>query len=100
MILADTKFEFGVDPLTGEVVLRRRDPHPGLVSFLASGSMGGRRNDPRVLISSTCATGWCPRNPVGIRSASLPSLPEEVVQATRDRYIAAFQLITGEEPQL
>ncbi|WP_240623142.1 phosphoribosylaminoimidazolesuccinocarboxamide synthase [Schaalia canis] len=104
VILADTKFEFGLDPHTGEVVLADEILTPDSSRFWPADQWVEGQVTPsfdkqyvRDWLTSP-ASGWD-------RSAedaadSAPSLPDEVVAATRERYIEAFRRLTGEEPQL
>lgn len=99
VILADTKFEFGVDPLTGEVVLADEILTPDSSRFWPADQWVEGEMTPS--FDKQYLRNWLVSEESGWDKVSEPpSLPEEVVQATRDRYIAAFQLITGEEPQL
>jgi phosphoribosylaminoimidazole-succinocarboxamide synthase len=93
IILADTKFEFGRHPgaevVLGDEVLTpdssrywpadRYEPGHAQPSF-----------DKQFVRDWADATGWD-------HSPPAPELPEEVVAQTRDRYLEAYERITGEE---
>ncbi len=94
VILADTKFEFGKDPHTGELVLADE--------VLTSDS--SRYWDPEVYAANEGAAriesfdkqivrNWLLEN--WDRSAPPPQLPQEIVDRTLARYRELFQRITG-----
>lgn len=99
LILADTKFEFGIDSATGEVVLADEILTPDSSRFWPAEEWVEGQVSPSFdkqylrdwLVSE--ASGWD-------KASQPPALPEDIVQATRDRYIRAFHLLTGKEPQL
>ncbi|HEY1486102.1 MAG TPA: phosphoribosylaminoimidazolesuccinocarboxamide synthase [Micromonosporaceae bacterium] len=91
ILLADTKVEFGTDA-AGRVILADEvltpdssrfwpaeswRPGPAQVSF-----------DKQPLRDWLAGTGWN-------KTAPGPALPDEIVTATRDRYIGAYERITG-----
>lgn len=96
LLLADTKFEFGVVD-SGEVILidevltpdssrywdaARWQPGEEPVSF-----------DKQYVRNWLDSTGWDHQSPP-------PELPEDVVEGTRERYLEAFRRLTGCEPEL
>jgi phosphoribosylaminoimidazole-succinocarboxamide synthase len=92
MILADTKFEFGLDE-SGEIVLGDEVLTPDSSRFWAvDGYDEGKVQpsfDKRNWLTSP-ESGW------DRYSGELPpELPEHVVQATRSRYIEAYETISG-----
>lgn len=99
LILADTKFEFGVDPRTGEVVLADEILTPDSSRYWPADQWVEGQGTPSFdkqylrdwLVSPE--TGWDKASPP-------PALPDSVVAATRERYITAFRTITGTEPNL
>jgi phosphoribosylaminoimidazole-succinocarboxamide synthase len=95
MILADTKFEFGVDD-SGEVVLGDEVLTPDSSRFWAADIYEPGKVQPafdKQLVRdwlTSPASGW------DRKSGDLPpELPEEVVELTRARYIEAYERITG-----
>ena len=93
IILADTKFEFGLDD-DGELRADRRGADARLVALLAGRRLRARRRASRASTSSTCATGCA--TPAGTRRRPAPELPAEVVEGTAARYVEAYERITGE----
>ena len=96
IILADTKFEFGHDPATGELVLGDEVLTPDSSRFWPADSWQPGRAQPsfdkqyvRDWLASP-ASGWD-------RAADgpPPALPPEVVAATRARYVEAYERLTG-----
>jgi phosphoribosylaminoimidazole-succinocarboxamide synthase len=91
IILADTKFEFGL--LDGEVLLADEVLTPDSSRYWpADGwSPGGPQPsfDKQYVRDFATSTGWDKRPPA-------PELPAEVVTATRARYVQAYEQLTGE----
>jgi phosphoribosylaminoimidazole-succinocarboxamide synthase len=92
IILADTKFEFGVDEATDELLLIDEVLTPDSSRFwdVASYAPGGPQAsyDKQFVRDWLEASGWDKRSPG-------PELPAEVVAGTRARYVEAFERITG-----
>ena len=92
IILADTKFEFGLDA-DGELVLGDEALTPDSSRFWpVEGYEPGRSQpsfDKQFVRDWASGTGW-DRNPPA------PEIPGEVVERTRAKYIEAYELITGE----
>jgi phosphoribosylaminoimidazole-succinocarboxamide synthase len=96
IILADTKFEFGIDADSGELVLGDEVLTPDSSRFWPADSWQPGRAQPSFdkqyvrdwLLSP--ASGWD-------RAADgpPPPLPEDVVAATRARYVEAYERLTG-----
>jgi phosphoribosylaminoimidazole-succinocarboxamide synthase len=91
ILLADTKFEFGL--LDGAVVLADEVLTPDSSRYWpADGWEPGRTPpsfDKQYVRDYASATGWD-------RSPPAPALPDEVVAATRARYVEAYERLTGE----
>lgn len=96
VILADTKLEFGVDPATGATVLGDEVLTPDSSRFWPADQWEPGRTQPsfdkqfvRDWLTSD-ASGWD-------RSGDVPPppLPDDVVRRTRDRYLEAFERLTG-----
>lgn len=101
VIIADTKFEFGLDPATGDLVLGDEALTPDSSRFWPADEWVEGRVTPsfdkqylRDWLTSP-ASGWDRGG-----DAEPPALPDEVVAATRERYIEAFRRLTGADPQL
>ena len=92
IIIADTKLEFGID-LTGELVLGDEVLTPDSSRFWpAEGYQSGGPQpsyDKQFLRDWLEARGWDKQPPA-------PELPDDVVSGTRDRYVEAYQRLTGE----
>jgi phosphoribosylaminoimidazole-succinocarboxamide synthase len=91
ILLADTKFEFGLDP-GGRVTLADEALTPDSSRFWPLDEYVPGRAQPsfdKQYARDWCAaTGW-DRTPPG------PELPPEVVAGTRSRYVEAFERLTG-----
>ncbi|MDU7383782.1 MAG: phosphoribosylaminoimidazolesuccinocarboxamide synthase [Schaalia turicensis] len=101
VIIADTKFEFGLDPATGNLVLGDEILTPDSSRFWPADQWQPGQITPsfdkqyvRDWLTSA-ESGWDKKS-----GENPPVLPESVVTATRDRYIEAFVRLTGEEPTL
>jgi phosphoribosylaminoimidazole-succinocarboxamide synthase len=92
VILADTKFEFGIDPATGELILIDEVLTPDSSRFWdASDYEPGRAQasfDKQFVRDYLETLDW-DKTPPG------PELPADVVAGTRARYVEAFERITG-----
>lgn len=101
VIIADTKFEFGVDRATGELVLADEVLTPDSSRFWPADEWVPGEVTPsfdkqyvRDWLTSP-DSGWDRRG-----DAEPPALPPQIVAATRERYLEAFRRLTGAEPQL
>ncbi|HEU4976195.1 MAG TPA: phosphoribosylaminoimidazolesuccinocarboxamide synthase [Baekduia sp.] len=92
VILADTKFEFGLDA-DDRLVLGDEVMTPDSSRYWpADGYEPGRGQasfDKQYVRDWAASTGWDKTPPA-------PELPEEVVAGTRARYVEAYERITGE----
>src|SRR5213078_1651109 len=92
VILADTKFEFGLDD-AGELVLGDEVLTPDSSRFWpADGYEPGRSQpsfDKQFVRDWASSSGWDKTPPA-------PPIPDEVVEKTREKYVQAYELITGE----
>ena len=91
VILADTKFEFGTDPATGELILIDEVMTPDSSRFWdASDYEPGRAQasfDKQYVRDWLEAQSWDKTSPG-------PPLPPDVVAGTRARYVEAYERIT------
>jgi phosphoribosylaminoimidazole-succinocarboxamide synthase len=91
IILADTKFEFGLDA-SGELTLGDEACTPDSSRFWpADGYEPGHGQpsfDKQFVRDWASSTGWDKLPPA-------PEIPEDVVARTREKYIEAYELITG-----
>ena len=92
IILADTKFEFGIDPLGDEVLLIDEVLTPDSSRFwdLATWRPGG----PQPSYDKQFVRDWLETQPWD-KTAPGPALPADVIAGTRERYLQAFERITG-----
>jgi phosphoribosylaminoimidazole-succinocarboxamide synthase len=92
VILADTKFEFGLDE-RGRLVVGDEVLTPDSSRYWpAEGFQEGRSQpsfDKQYVRDWASASGWDKRPPA-------PAIPAQVVAGTRQRYLEAYELITGE----
>ena len=92
VILADTKFELGLDP-DGELVLGDEVLTPDSSRYWpVEGYEVGRPQpsfDKQYVRDWAAASGWDKRPPA-------PAIPDDVVAGTRARYVEAYELIVGE----
>jgi phosphoribosylaminoimidazole-succinocarboxamide synthase len=92
VILADTKFEFGLDE-RGELVLGDEALTPDSSRYWpAAGYEPGHGQpsfDKQYVRDWASATGWDKAPPA-------PAIPDDVVAGTRAKYVEAYELITGE----
>lgn len=92
LILADTKFEWGHDAETGELLLVDEALTPDSSRYWEAndGWTGGPRAsfDKQYVRDWLSSSGWD-------RESAPPALPAEVVAGTRARYVEAFERLTG-----
>jgi phosphoribosylaminoimidazole-succinocarboxamide synthase len=92
IVLADTKFEFGRGP-DGVLTLGDEALTPDSSRFWPVAGYEPGRSQPsfekQFVRDWASGTGW-DRNPPA------PAIPEDVVQRTREKYVEAYELITGE----
>lgn len=94
IILADTKVEFGLDPVTGRITLGDEVLTPDSSRFWDAALYKPGQAQPsfdkqfvRDWLTSD-ASGWD-------RSSTPPPLPDDVVERTRARYVEAYERLTG-----
>jgi phosphoribosylaminoimidazole-succinocarboxamide synthase len=91
IVLADTKFEFGIAP-DGAMLLGDEAMTPDSSRFWPAGEYAPGRPQPsfdKQFVRDWCEhTGWN-------KEAPAPDLPTDVVEGTRARYIEAFERLTG-----
>ena len=92
ILIADTKFELGLDP-DGQLVLADEAFTPDSSRFWPADEYEPGRPQPsfdKQFVRDYCETlGWDKTDPG-------PALPEDVVAGTRARYVEAYQRVTGE----
>jgi phosphoribosylaminoimidazole-succinocarboxamide synthase len=95
LILADTKFEFGLGPDGLLLIDEALTPDSSRYWDAASWRPGEEpvSFDKQYVRNWLDASGWDHQSPP-------PELPEEVVAGTVERYVEAFRRLTGREPAL
>jgi phosphoribosylaminoimidazole-succinocarboxamide synthase len=92
VILADTKFEFGLDD-DGTLTVGDEVLTPDSSRFWPADQYGVGRGQPsydkQYVRDWASSTGWDKAPPA-------PEIPDDVVQGTRARYVEAYEKITGE----
>ena len=92
IIIADTKFEFGLDG--DELVLGDEVLTPDSSRFWPADRYAAGRGQPsfdkQYVRDHLEQVGWNKQPPV-------PALPAEIVAGTRERYLEIFRILTGEE---
>jgi phosphoribosylaminoimidazole-succinocarboxamide synthase len=92
ILLADTKFEFGIDRATGELLLIDEALTPDSSRFWdASAYEPGR---PQASFDKQFVRDWLEAQPWD-KTAPGPELPADIVEGTRARYVEAYERITG-----
>jgi len=95
IIIADTKFEFGL--LDGRVIWIDEALTPDSSRFWPADQYVEGKNPPsydkQFVRDWLETTGW-DKNPPA------PELPEDVIERTREKYVDAFRVLTGRELQL
>lgn len=91
IIIADTKFEFGV--IDGEIILIDEVLTPDSSRFWPSAKYAPGQSqesfDKQFVRDWLLASDWD-------RNSTPPALPDEIVEKTRDKYCEAFQKLTGQ----
>jgi phosphoribosylaminoimidazole-succinocarboxamide synthase len=92
VILADTKFEFGLDS-DGQLTLGDEVLTPDSSRFWPADSYQAGRSQPsfdkQYVRDWASGTGWD-------KSPPAPEIPDDIVTGTRERYVEAYEKITGE----
>ncbi|MEY4980921.1 MAG: hypothetical protein RL174_259 [Actinomycetota bacterium] len=92
LILADTKFEFGIDPATGEIVLGDEVLTPDSSRFWskAAWERGERKESfDKQIVRNWLADNWD-------QTGEPPVLPAEIVAQTADKYAELVERLTSE----
>jgi phosphoribosylaminoimidazole-succinocarboxamide synthase len=92
IILADTKFEFGLEPGSGRLLLIDEVMTPDSSRFWDAARYEPGRAQPSY--DKQFVRDWLESQPWG-KTAPGPELPADVVAGTRTRYVEAFERITG-----
>ena len=92
IILADTKFEFGLDPSSRELLLVDEVLTPDSSRFWDAAAYEPGR--AQASYDKQFVRDWLEAQPWD-KTAPGPELPPEIVAGTRARYVEAFERITG-----
>ncbi len=92
IILADTKFEFGLAHPSGELLLIDEALTPDSSRFWDAATY--RPGGPQASFDKQFVRDWLERQ-AWDKTAPGPALPDDVVAGTRARYVQAFERITG-----
>ena len=92
IILADTKFEFGIEPDSGDLLLIDEALTPDSSRFWDAGTYEPGR--PQASYDKQFVRDWLEAQPWD-KTDPGPALPDDVVAGTRTRYIEAYERITG-----
>ena len=98
IILADTKVEFGQDPVTGRTVLGDEVLTPDSSRFWDAAEYQPGQSQPS--FDKQFVRDWLTSEASGWDKASdtaPPALPDEIVEATSRRYVEAYERLTGRE---
>lgn len=93
IIIADTKFEFGLDPISSEIVLIDEVLTPDSSRFWPKDDYQVGRAQSSY--DKQYLRDWLTKS--GLKGKDGVSMPEEVVLETARKYREAFEMITGEE---
>jgi phosphoribosylaminoimidazole-succinocarboxamide synthase len=93
IILADTKFEFGLDE-KGEVILIDEVMTPDSSRFWPADQYAEGSNPPSY--DKQFVRDWLETQPWD-KKAPAPALPQDVIDKTRAKYIEAYERITGKK---
>ncbi|KAG9782020.1 Phosphoribosylaminoimidazole-succinocarboxamide synthase [Exophiala dermatitidis] len=91
IIIADTKFEFGLDEATDEVVLVDEVLTPDSSRFWSKETYKvGQSQDS---FDKQFLRDWLTKN--GLKGKEGVTMPQDLVDATRAKYLEAFKILTG-----
>ena len=92
LILADTKFEFGVDPATGQITLGDEVLTPDSSRFWSKAAWD--RGERKESFDKQIVRNWLAEN--WDQHGTPPALPAEIVQQTADKYAELVERLTSE----
>jgi phosphoribosylaminoimidazole-succinocarboxamide synthase len=93
LILADTKFEFGINPANGEITLGDEVLTPDSSRYWSTGAWesGDRKESfDKQQVRNWLAANWDPSS-----GTTPPELPKEIVEQTTAKYFELIQLLTS-----
>jgi phosphoribosylaminoimidazole-succinocarboxamide synthase len=92
IVLADTKFEFGVEPASGELLLIDEALTPDSSRFWDAATYSP--GHVQASYDKQFVRDWLETQPWD-KTAPGPALPPHVIEGTRARYVEAYERITG-----
>jgi phosphoribosylaminoimidazole-succinocarboxamide synthase len=92
ILIADTKFEFGLRPRTNDLLLIDEVLTPDSSRFWDAAAYEPGR--PQSSFDKQFVRDWLEAQPWD-KSAPGPELPDFIVEGTRERYVAAYERIAG-----
>jgi len=100
IILADTKFEFGADPVTGELtladeVLTSDSSRYWDAVLYSAGGPDRLASFDKQIVRNWLAANWDPSTSSG-QASPPPTLPHEIVEQTAARYRELIERLTGQ----
>ena len=97
LILADTKFEYGLDPATGEITLADEVLTSDSSRYWDSDKYeSGSGQEHLVSFDKQIVRNWLLEH--WDRSGDPPQLPEQIVRRTLDQYRQLYTRLTGKQP--
>ncbi|MGQ4005605.1 phosphoribosylamine--glycine ligase [Francisellaceae bacterium CB300] len=99
LILADTKYEFGIDEITGEIILIDEIHTPDSSRFWLKDSYEEcfEKGQEPENIDKEFFRLWFAKHCDPYKDAVLPQAPEELVVELSQKYITLYEMITGEK---
>ncbi|MEY4424109.1 MAG: hypothetical protein RLZZ258_1212, partial [Actinomycetota bacterium] len=92
LILADTKFEFGIDPATGEIVLGDEVLTPDSSRFWSRAAW--ERGERKESFDKQIVRNWLAEN--WNQTGQPPVIPSEIVAQTAAKYAELVERLTSE----
>jgi phosphoribosylaminoimidazole-succinocarboxamide synthase len=92
LILADTKFEFGVDPATGAITLGDEVLTPDSSRYWSKAAW--ERGERKESFDKQIVRNWLAEN--WDQTGTPPALPAEIVAQTADKYAELVERLTSE----
>ena len=93
LLVADTKLEFGRDRTTGDLVLGDEVLTPDSSRFWPAGAWRPGAAQPSY--DKQYVRDWLTHDSGWDRHSAPPPLPDEVVASTREKYVEAYERLTG-----
>jgi phosphoribosylaminoimidazole-succinocarboxamide synthase len=93
IVVADTKLEFGRDPASGRLVLGDEVLTPDSSRFWPAD--GWRPGGAQPSYDKQYVRDWLTKESGWDRASAPPSLPDDVVARTREKYVEAYERLTG-----